>query len=166
MGGYDPWFDTIYKRNAERLVRIAEHVLGDRELAEDLMQDTFMVLLAKRHETETYENPDAYLVKVLRNRIGSEIQKAERKRVEPLEEKHTPFMAVEDRETMDEILPNWLTEQERQLLIWRAEEGRSMQEIAVLLGCSEHACHMKMYRLRNKFEKYYKKENMREIFLR
>ena len=62
MGGYDPWFDAIYKRNAERLVRIAEHVLGDRELAEDLMQDAFMVLLAKRHETETYENPDAYLV--------------------------------------------------------------------------------------------------------
>lgn len=157
MSGHDPWFDAIYDRNSDRLVKIAEQILGSHELAEDLMQDTFMVLLAKRNETETYEHPDAYLVKVMRNRIGSELQKAERKRVEPLEEKHAPFLSVEDKEKMDDILPHWLTPQERQFLIWRAEEGRSMQEIAQLLGCSEHACHAKMYRLRNKFKSYYKK---------
>ena len=153
----DPWFDAIYRRNASRLIKIAEHILGSHELAEDLVQDSFMVLLAKRNETETYENPDAYLVKVLRNRIGSELQRAERKRVEPLDEKHTPFLATEDREKLEDILPSWLTPQELQFLIWRVEEGRSMREIAQLLDCSEEACHTRMYRLRNKFKKYYRK---------
>lgn len=157
MGGHDPWFEAIYRRNSERLINLAEQVLGSRELAEDLAQDTFMVLLAKRNVTETYEHPDAYVVKVMRNRIGSELQKASRKRVEPLEEKHAPFLAVEDKEKFEDILPGWLTPQERQFLIWRAEEGRSMEEIAKLLGCSEHACHARMYRLRNKFKKYYNK---------
>lgn len=157
MGGRDPWFDAIYQRNSERLIHIAEQILGSRELAEDLVQDTFMVLLAKRNVTETYENPDAYVMQVMRNRIGSELQKASRKRVEPLEEKHAPFLAVEDEEKLDDILPNWLTSPERQFLIWRAEEGRSMEEIAQLLGCSAHACHAKMYRLRKKFKKYYEK---------
>lgn len=156
MNGHDPWFDEVYERNAKRLFMLAVQILGSRELAEDLVQDSFMVLLVKRNEIETYEHPDVYLTKVMRNRIGSELQKASRKRVEPLEEKHAPYLAVEDQEKLEDILPNWLTAQERQFLIWRAEEGRTMQEIAQMLGCSEHACHAKMYRLRNKLKKHFK----------
>lgn len=157
MNRADPWFNEIYRNNAKRLVAVAEHVLGNHELAEDLVQDTFMVLLAKRNKIETYERPDLYLTKVLRNRIGSELQRAERKRVEPLEEKHTPFLAVEDEERFEDVLPNWLDAEERQFLIWRVEEGRSMREIAQMLGCSEEACHARMYRLRKKFQKFLKK---------
>lgn len=155
MGGTDPWFDSLYRENAQRLFKVAYHVLKNRAIAEELVQDTFMVLLVHREKVEQYEHPGAYLMDVMRKRIGSELQKAYRKREEPLEEKHTSIAAGEDRrESVGDILPGWLTEQERQILIWRAEDGLSFQEIALRLGCSEHACHARMYRLREKFKKY------------
>jgi len=155
VGRTDPWFDSLYRENAQRLFKVAYHVLKNRAVAEELVQDTFMVLLVQREKVEQYEHPEAYLLDVMRKRIGSELQKAYRKREEPLEEKHASIAAREDRrESVGDILPGWLTEQERQILIWRAEDGLSFQEISLRLGCSEHACHARMYRLREKFKKY------------
>ena len=155
MGQTDPWFDSLYRENAQRLFKVAYHVLRNRSVAEELVQDTFMVLLVQREKVEGYEHPEAYLMDVLRKRIGSELQKAYRKREEPLEEKHEAIAAREDRhETVGDLLPDWLSEQERQILIWRVEDGLSFRQIAQRLGCSEHACHAKMYRLREKFKKY------------
>lgn len=161
MGRIDPWFDSLYRRNAERLFKVAYYVLKNRAVAEELVQDTFMVLLVQREKVEKYEHPEAYLLDVLRKRIGSELQKASRKREEPLEEWHESIAAQEDsRERIEDILPHWLNEQERQILIWRAEEGLSFREIALRLGCSEHACHARMYRLREKFKKIAEKERI------
>ena len=159
VGRIDPWFDSLYRANSERLFKVAYYVLKNRAVAEELVQDTFMVLLVQREKVEKYEHPEAYLMDVMRKRIGSELQKAFRKREEPLEEKHESIAACEaHRERVEDILPPWLNEQERKILIWRAEDGLSFQEIALRLGCSEHACHARMYRLREKFKKIAEKE--------
>ena len=72
-----------------------------------------------------------------------------------MEEKYESISARETgNERLEDLLPGWLTEQERQILLWRARDGLSFQEIARRLGCSEHACHAKMYRLREKFKKH------------
>ena len=158
MGKPDPWFDSLYRNNAVKLFYIANYALNNRSVAEELVQDTFLILLMKRSEVEHYKHPEAFLVDVLRKRIGNELQRAARRQIEPLDEKTEVLIAVEDyKERVEDILPDWLTEQERQLLIWRAEDGLSFQEIAQRLGCSEHACHAKMYRLRGKFKKFSKK---------
>lgn len=160
MGKTDPWFDSLYCENADRLFKIAFRILGDRGVAEELVQDTFMILLMKRAEVEQYGHPEAFLINVLRKRIGNELQRSSRKLVEPLDEKHTSTLAAEARkDRVEDILPDWLTDEERQILIWRAEDGLSFQEIARRLGCSEHACHARMYRLRAKFKKYSKMTN-------
>lgn len=157
VGKTDPWFDALYRNNWERLLKTATHLLGDRGVAEEVVQDTFMILYSKRDEVRGYEHPEAFLLNVLRKRIGNEFQRASRHRVEPLDEKHEATLVAEaPKERIEDILPDWLTEQERQILIWRAEYGLSFQEIALRLGCSEHACHAKMYRLRAKFKKYQK----------
>lgn len=155
MGRTDPWFDSLYRENSKKLFKVAYYVLKNRAIAEELVQDTFMVLLVQREKVEKYEHPEAYLMDVLRKRIGSELQKASRKREEPLEAKHESIAAREDfNEGVGDILPGWVNEQERKILIWRAEEGLSFQQIALRLGCSEHACHARMYRLREKFKKH------------
>ena len=155
VGQTDPWFDSLYRKNAQRLFKVAYRVLGNRAVAEELVHDTFMVLLVQREKVQGYEHPEAYLMDVLRKRIGSELQKAYRKREEPLEEKHAAVAAREDsRDRVEDLLPGWLNEQERQILLWRAGDGLSYRQIAQRLGCSEHACHAKMYRLREKFKKY------------
>lgn len=155
MGRTDPWFDSLYRENAQRLFNVAYYVLKNRAVAEELVHDTFAVLLMQREKVERYECPEAYLMDVMRKRIGSELQKAYRKREEPLEEKHAAVAAREDcHDRVADLLPDWLNEQERQILLWRAEDGLSFQQIAQRLGCSEHACHARMYRLREKFKKY------------
>ena len=159
MDKIDPWFDSLYRNNAPRLINIAYHILGDREVAEEVVQDTFLILLMKRGDVEQYERPEAFLMSVLRKRIGNELQRASRRLEEPMEEKHEAVLAFSDHKNrLEDILPDWLTRQERQILIWRVEYGLSFQEIARQLSCSEHACHAKMYRLRVKFRKHSKRD--------
>lgn len=155
MGKPNLWFDELYLNNANKLVKVAEKILRNRSVAEELVQDVFLVLLMKQDEVKRYEHPEAFLWDVLRKRIGNEMQKASYSREEPLEEKHEAIVARDvHEETVQDILPDWLNDQERQILIWRVEDGLSHQEIACRLGCSEHACHGKMYRLREKFKKH------------
>ena len=158
LGSVDPWFDSLYEKNAQKLFHIANHILHNRSVAEELVQDTFTVLLIHRKKVKTYQHPEAFLLNVLKKRIGSEMQRASYKREEPLEEKHEAIAAVNTQtEQLEDILPEWLTPQERQLLLWRIDDELSFQEIALRLGCSEHACHAKMYRLREKFKKFREK---------
>lgn len=155
MSHSDPWFDEIYHRMSQKLFNIANQTLKNRSVSEEIVQDVFAVLVMRRAEVEQYENPDGFLIEVLKNKIGNELQKAYRTREEPLEEKHNALAAVEGGgERVADILPKWLSEDERKMLIWRAEEKISFREIARRLGCSEHACHGRMYRLREKFRNF------------
>lgn len=154
MGKTDPWFDSIYRENAARLFKVANYILRNRALSEELVQDTFMVLLVHREKVEQYERPEAFLMNVLRKRIGSEIQRAAYRMEEPLTEKHEAIAVADGFEdSFEEALPDWLNEQDRQFLILRIEEGHSLREIALRMGCTEHACQVRMYRLREKFRK-------------
>lgn len=154
VGASDPWFDSLYEKYSLRLCNVAATILHNYSVAEELVQDAFLVLLANRHTTETYEHPYAFLLKVLKNLIGSEMQRASYKREEPLDTRHESLAATEicgDR--LEDILPDWLSEEERQFLLWRLEDRLSFQEIALRLNTTEHACHARMYRLREKFKK-------------
>lgn len=154
MGPVDPWFDSLYEKYSDKLFNIANGILRNRSIAEEIVQDTFMILLINRETVVEYEHPYAFLLKALRNRIGSEIQREYHKREEPLEEKHESIAATRpDAERLEDILPRWLTKDERQFLLWRIQDGLSFQEIALRLNISEHACHARMYRLREKFKK-------------
>lgn len=160
LGKIDPWFDSIYRNNAQRLFKIANYILHNRSVAEELVQDTFMVLLVHREQVVHYECPEAFLINVLRKRIGTEIQRAAYKCEEPLKTKHDVAAVTEGfEECFEEVLPDWLSEQDRQFLIWRVEEGLSFREISIRMGCTEHACHVRMYRLREKFKKMQKTSN-------
>ena len=135
MGKTDPWFDALYRNNATRMIKIAYHLLNDRAVAEEVVQDTFVILLTKRSEVELYEHPEAFLMNVLRKRIGNELQRASRRLEEPIGETHEATLAAPSyKERLEDILPDWLTPQERQILIWRVEYGLSFQEIAKRLG--------------------------------
>lgn len=150
----DPWFDEIYRKNANRLFKVANYILRNRAVAEELVQDTFMVLLVHREKVERYEHPEAFLIDVLRKRIGSELQRAVYRMEEPLNAKHEAISAADGfEESFEEALPDWLNEQDRQFLILRVEQGLCLREVALQMGCTEHACQARMYRLREKFRK-------------
>lgn len=150
----DPWFDPIYKKYSPKLIAVANAVLGNEHTAEDIVQDVFIVLLAKRERAEEFQNIGSWLYKVLYFRIGSEIQKAHYAREVPLD-LDNKWLAVVDREDfrLEDVLPEGLTQEERQLLIWRYQDQLSAGEIADRMGRTENVIYVKLHRIKEKWKK-------------
>ena len=147
----DPWFDEVYQKYSPQLFKAAAVLLDDEWLAEEIVQDVFVVLLLHREEVEHCGYLRAWLYRVLRNRIGSEIQRAFHSRELPLLPEHENLPASTGRRRrLEDLLPKSLRPEDRQLLIWFFEDGLSHEEIAARLGCSLHASHMRLYRAKQR----------------
>lgn len=153
MSERDPWFDTLYNRYARSLLKTAVNLLDDQEVAEEIVQDVFVILLLHRSEVEDYNYPGAWLFKVLDNRIDNELFKARHKYEVPFDPKYEQIAAAEEATRLEDILPTGLSQKERQFLIWFYEDDLSHEEIAQRLGCSVHACHTKLYRIKRRCQK-------------
>jgi len=62
-------FEAIYKRYAVKLLAIAMQKTGDRNIAEELVQDTFMVMYNKKTSLGNLNSVMAFLYTVLKNQI-------------------------------------------------------------------------------------------------
>jgi RNA polymerase sigma-70 factor (family 1) len=67
--GENKAFEVIYKRYATRLLGIAMQKTGDRELAEEMIQDVFMSLYKQKDSASQLSSIMAYLYVLLKNRI-------------------------------------------------------------------------------------------------
>ena len=66
------WLARLYKDNAAGMWSAALPLLGDPKVAEDVVQDVFVVLLLKQEEVRQHNNPKGWLYKTLFNRIKRE----------------------------------------------------------------------------------------------
>lgn len=152
MDRTDPWFDSLYKKYAPRFVKVASLELDDRAVAEEIVHDVFCVLLLSRTKVETYDQPGAWLHKVLYNRIGNEIQRASRSRESPLNPTQEEELAGDTGEfvRLEDILPVGLSQKDRQILIWFYEDHLDCREISRRLHRTVHACEARLYRARKR----------------
>lgn len=81
-------FDDFYRRELPALGRLAIALCGRRDLAEELVQDTMVKVLARWRRVRAYDKPGAFARRVLVNeaigrhrRLGSERRALERKGV-------------------------------------------------------------------------------------
>jgi RNA polymerase sigma-70 factor (ECF subfamily) len=68
------WFDALYKKNALDMVRFAARLIGDEEIAKELVQEAFLILLYKKDELRLHPNLDGWLYSTLRNLVMNEMQ--------------------------------------------------------------------------------------------
>lgn len=139
----------------DRLFRAAWALSGSRADAEDLVQETFALVLAKPRVVRN-ENDLGYLLGVLRNTfISSRRAAARRLRPEPLGEGFEPVdpspatrpeLAVEAREVFAAIAR--LDEVFRDALVAVDVAGLSYGEAADLLGTKEATITSRLYRAR------------------
>jgi DNA-directed RNA polymerase specialized sigma24 family protein len=59
-------FDEFARRELPRLLRYAVVLTGDRELAQDLLQDVMMKAHAQWHRVSAAEHPDRYVHTLVR----------------------------------------------------------------------------------------------------
>lgn len=83
-----PEFDEFYRRELPALGRLAVALCGRRDIAEELVQDTMVKVLARWRRVRHYERPGAFARRVLINevigrqrRLGAERRAYERQGV-------------------------------------------------------------------------------------
>ncbi|WP_088281251.1 SigE family RNA polymerase sigma factor [Kineosporia sp. A_224] len=67
MSGAGEDFDAYVRASGPRLARLAFLLTGDHDTAEDLLQTAYAKVLPRWRQVSTYEDPDAYLRRVMVN---------------------------------------------------------------------------------------------------
>ena len=147
MDQRDIWFNELYLKHRKRLLRTAYGLTKDLHDSEDLVEAVFEKLYDKYEKVKDHENIVGWLERTLHNQIGSEYQKAYRRREVAFDPEFEPAQASQDEDFMS-ILPPGLSEPERQILYLHIEAGYSHEEIAKIKGCSVLAARMRYSRAR------------------
>ena len=145
-------FRWLVEALGPRLVRVAARLVGDVQLAEDVVQESF--LKAYRAMTggrfEERARVDTWLYRIVIN--GALDVRRRHRRVAPAAVAPEPAAApyLEAHLALRELAA-WLEElpaAQRAALVLSALEGLSQQEIATIQGCSEGAVEQRLVRAR------------------
>lgn len=142
------WFESLYQENAPRMVALAARLLNYPAVAEELVNEAFLILLAHEQEVREHPNPAGWLWETLKNLIKSELKRAKYRRERPLEEGLQAASEDPHPIPLAECLPPGLTEREREILLLFYEEGLSYEEIGARLQLSILACGARLTRAR------------------
>lgn len=135
--------EKLFRENGARMVQWAYRIIGDRELAEDIMQESLLIACCKIEELFSHPNQMGWLYKTVWNLSMRERQKAYHTEV-PLDlnfaEQSEPDLS------MEYYLPKELGSADREIILMRIDQGLSYAEIAEIRGISEPACRQQLSR--------------------
>src|SRR5262245_5970041 len=134
--------EDAYVRNAPAALRLAYFLTGDRDAAQDLLQDAFVRVCA-RMRLHAVDDLDAYLRRTMVNLFTSALRRRKVERAWLAKERATatPATAGFDPAERDEM---WralqrLPIRQRAAVVLRFYEDLSEHEAAHVLGCSTRA---------------------------
>ena len=141
-----------------RMLRFAEQLLGDGEAAKDVVQDTFLKLWQKPEMLGPVSNPQAFVMKMIRNRCLDLIRA---RRTTGLDEATERTLRVEMRDERDALeladtaetirkLISHLPDQQQTVMFLRDIESREYDEIELITGMNVNAIRVNLSRARKK----------------
>lgn len=143
--GQKEMIGQLMRQYAPLMVQLTFRRTGDPQLAEELVQETFLTACKKADIVCSHEKPLAWLYQTLQYLTMKEINRACHSREQSSEELQD-IAAADDPPAFHEILPRTLTTEERRILILRFEHRLPHREIAEALGISEAACRKQVSR--------------------
>lgn len=150
-------FDAVYKENYRRVYYYLRNICGNDRLAEDLTQETFYNVLLSICNGRAVTVCTQWLVKIAHNVFIDYLRKSKMD-LESLET-HMQGMetpAVDQATRMDFInMLNRLPIRYKMIILLKDHYGFSYHETAEILGCSESAVKVTLFRARNKFKEVY-----------
>lgn len=153
----DSRIQELYEALHDKMLRVAYRMVGSIETAEDLVQRTFLLALFHREEFERHPMPEGWLMRTLQNLALNERRQKENHPEEPLDSVlQIPADAPTD--SLTDSLPRELPMQDREILIWRFEQGLDYDEIADRLGISEAGCRSRLFRAVKRCRELLKRE--------
>ncbi len=152
VSGSNAALDRIHRRHHTVLLKYCCYATGSYAHAQDIVQETFLRLIKQRGKLTVRTSLADWLFICARN-LCFNLKKRERVE-ESLEGSLPGAGTIVDQETAHFIkqVLNQLTLEERDLILLREQQGYSIGEIAPLLGVSEEAVRVRLYRVRRKMQ--------------
>lgn len=147
-GPHRPDFDRFYQEHYRPLLRMAYVLCGNRQLAEDLVQEGFLVAFRRWDVVGTYQYPEAWIRRVVANRAASSWRRA-------YAEAGALLRLRGSRDSQGELAESTATFWERvrslprsqaQALVLFYMDGYSTAEIARVLGCADSTARVHLHK--------------------
>ncbi len=137
-----------YVRHWGKLVSYCSYLTGDHEAASEIVQESFLRLTGMIKESGAPESARDWLFICARN-LCYKLLRSNRTRAgyRPLLEQTRDETSVEDRRFLQEVLGR-MEPEDRDLILLREVEQYSIGELATLIGISEGAIRVRLYRIR------------------
>jgi RNA polymerase sigma-70 factor, ECF subfamily len=141
----------------QRCLREARRILGNRDDAEEAVQEAFVRAWRKRAACRTPASPLPWLVQITRNEAMRLAARRSRRQASEIPEAEPDAMPAASSETpLDHALTSVATEQalsalceeERKLLRLRYEEDLTQGQVAAALGVPEGTVKVRLHRVR------------------
>ena len=133
--GNDSNFGSFYLATKKAVYHIALGVLRDRALAEDVMQNTYMKVLANASGYRAGTNAAAWIARIAKNEALN--VKKRRMREAPVDEREQEHLfgtaQPDDYGLMTDVARRVLSEDEFTVLMLAAADGYKRREIAAML---------------------------------
>lgn len=152
------FFDELYGKYYFDLFCYAKTIVKSDALAEDIVHEAFIILLAEQEKLQHHTNIFAWLVTVVRNQAYNELRSRKNHAAVSLEEIPQLVAEPQDMLSFQDTLPKHLSPQDCQLLTWRYEDRMGYDEIAKRLGRSYAACRAQLHRAKRRCAKLMEKE--------
>ena len=150
----EAWVKELYEANALKLYKVAFRRLGDKDEAENVVQEAFLLLLARFDTVRVHPNPSGWLMKVVQNLIRHSMDRNQKQ--------SSHEISIEEQITQISAPPKQFfslrTQREQDLLVWFYEEGLSYGEISARLKIPILTCRTQMFRAKQHYKKLAEKE--------
>ena len=152
-------FHSQYLSLAEALYRVAFYILESEAEAEDAVQELYLKLWKNRSALDGIRSPKAYAMTLLRNICMDRIR--QEKRISGAEVPESigggfdPEAAMDGKERLEKVLAavKSLPDKQREILLLRAVEGLSYDEIAERTGINYLSLRVLLSRARQTLKK-------------
>lgn len=163
-------FDELVARYQKRLLNFIHRTIGDRERAEDLVQEVFIRVHRHMRRYDQSKKFSTWIYTIASNLAKNELRNRSRS---PLvlfqtikknwDADHRPLQFEDKYQRPDDLfrkrhlrdLVQWavqqLPEHHREVFVLRELEGKTYEEIAVITGCNLGTVKSRLNRARNRF---------------
>jgi RNA polymerase sigma-70 factor (ECF subfamily) len=162
MPNSDKWFDKLYIENSPRMVKMATYLLGNQQIAEELVNEAFLILLYKKSQLVNHPNLAGWLSQTLKNLISDELKSAKHRLELPLNEDIDTTNDDIYEPPLSELLPKGLSQKEQEILILYYEKQLSYAQIASQMHLSILTCRTRLSRARAHYKKLI--DNVKDLY--
>ena len=152
-------FDELFRRHSRRVHALAYHMLGDRDAADDVVQEVFVRVHRGLSAFRGQCSLRGWILRIAVNECASHrrrVRRCDRQRRE-LEEAASaaqpPRSSQADRADAVRRALQSLRPVERALVVMRDVEGYSYEEMGEVMGCSSSSIGVRLHRARAKLRR-------------